>query len=55
MLKYHTPTQQTLGLILTACCAVCATGVRFRALKNAQELKNVTIFCCLSIFSTASF
>jgi hypothetical protein len=50
MLKLHTSTQQTLALIVTA----SATGVCDRALKNAQDLKNVTVFCCLSVFAIAS-
>jgi hypothetical protein len=30
-------------------------GVCDRALKNAQQLKIVTVFCCLSNFATTSF
>jgi hypothetical protein len=44
MLYLRTRTQQTLTLILTAWCAACATLECDRALKNAQEMKNVTIF-----------
>jgi hypothetical protein len=36
-------------------CFRCNSGVCDRALKKAQDVKNVTIFCCLSIFATTSF
>jgi hypothetical protein len=57
MLKLRTRTELTLGLIVTAWCALikCNSGVCDRALKTAQEVKNVTSFCCLSIFATTSF
>jgi hypothetical protein len=35
-------------------CLKCNSGVCDRALKNAQKVTNVTIFCCLSIFATTN-
>jgi hypothetical protein len=35
-------------------CCTYTSGVCDIALKNAYELKNVTVFCCLSIFATTS-
>jgi hypothetical protein len=55
MLKMHTRTQQTPALTKTACCAACAPLECDRAFKNVQELTNMTVFCCFSIFATASF
>jgi hypothetical protein len=48
MLKLRTRTQQTLALIVTAWCASSATGVCDRALKNAQKVKNVSLFSAAS-------
>jgi uracil phosphoribosyltransferase len=54
-LKLHTCTQQRPALIVTAWCAASATlECVTRVLKNAQKLKNVTVFCCLSIFAPSS-
>jgi hypothetical protein len=56
LLRLRTRTQHTLALIVTAwrvssaileCVAV--------SVENAQKVKNVTLFCCLSIFATAGF
>jgi hypothetical protein len=55
MLKLCTRIQQTLTLIVTAWCAASASLECDTVLKNAHQLENVTIFCCLSISVTVSF
>jgi hypothetical protein len=56
MLKLHTRTQQTPALIFNSMVYyTCNSGVCDRALKKRSRVENVTFFCCLNIFTTASY
>jgi hypothetical protein len=49
MLKLHTHTAD-FGLDCNGfMCCTCNSGVCDKALKNAHEFENVTVFCCLNI------
>jgi hypothetical protein len=56
MLILHTRIQQTPALIVTAWCAAHAILECVReSIEKRSQVENVTVFCCLSIFATASF